>query len=96
MLSQSTHRMHDRKWDMRRKRILLIICFPIIFMMYLVVFTTFYLTQASSFCSWFASSKCMIYQQVLVIVIRSLTAFLSFLPIRFHSLICATLQVQLR
>ena len=53
MLSQSTHRIHDRKWDMRRKRILLIICFPIIFMMYLVVFTTFYLSQVTNFCSWF-------------------------------------------
>jgi hypothetical protein len=47
-----SHNVVFRKWDVRRKRILLAIFFPLLVLMYVVLFTTFYLTQSKNFCTW--------------------------------------------
>lgn len=40
------------KWDATRKRILLIICVPLLLVMILMSWLTFYLIQNTEFCSW--------------------------------------------
>lgn len=40
------------KWDAARKRILLVICIPLLILMFLVGFLTFYLIPTPDFCSF--------------------------------------------
>ena len=49
------------KWDAFRKRILLIICIPLLFIMFLVAFLTFYLIPTPDFCSFCHYINCVPY-----------------------------------
>jgi membrane associated rhomboid family serine protease len=40
------------KWDARRKTLLLMLCIPLLLIMILMAWLTFYLIQNTSFCSW--------------------------------------------
>jgi hypothetical protein len=49
------------KWDAARKRILLFICVPLLFAMFLVGFLTFYLIPTPDFCSFCHYINCIPY-----------------------------------
>ena len=49
------------KWDAVRKRILLLICLPLLFAMFVVGFLTFYLIPDPSFCSFCHYINCIPY-----------------------------------
>lgn len=49
------------QWDARRKKILLIICMPLLIFMILTAFLTFYLVQNSEFCTWCKYLNCIPY-----------------------------------
>lgn len=49
------------KWDSARKRLLLVICVPFLFMMFLVGFLTFYLIPTLDFCSFCHYINCIPY-----------------------------------
>lgn len=49
------------KWDARRKKILLMICVPLLFMMLLAAFITFYKIQNGDFCTWCPYLNCIEY-----------------------------------
>ena len=49
------------QWDARRKKILLIVCMPLLVVMCLMAFLTFYLIQNSEFCTWCKYLNCVPY-----------------------------------
>jgi len=49
------------KWDAARKRILLVVCVPLVFVMFLVAFLTFYLIRTPDFCSFCHYINCVPY-----------------------------------
>lgn len=49
------------QWDARRKKILLFICMPLLFVMCMMAFLTFYLIQNSEFCTWCKYLNCIPY-----------------------------------
>eukprot|EP00048_Salpingoeca_helianthica_P004004 m.72749 g.72749 ORF g.72749 m.72749 type:complete len:615 (+) comp13002_c0_seq1:3238-5082(+) len=48
-------------WDLNRKRILLLICIPVLILMIVLAFVTFYRLQTTSFCSWCKYLNCIPY-----------------------------------
>lgn len=49
------------KWDAARKRILLVVCVPVLFLLFLVGFLTFYLIKTPDFCSGCHYINCVPY-----------------------------------
>ena len=48
-------------WDLKRKRILLMICIPTLLLMIVLAFLTFYRLQTTTFCSWCKYLNCIPY-----------------------------------
>lgn len=53
------------KWDARRKRILLVLCIPLLMIMFIVAFVMFYMIQNPNFCSWCQYINCVPYSSAL-------------------------------
>ncbi|EDQ87669.1 uncharacterized protein MONBRDRAFT_27089 [Monosiga brevicollis MX1] len=49
------------KWDLARKRLLLFICAPLLLVMFVAAFVTFYQIQNTEFCSWCDYLNCVPY-----------------------------------
>jgi hypothetical protein len=49
------------EWDLARKRILLIVCMPLLLLMIVMAFVVFYVLQSTSFCSWCQYVNCIPY-----------------------------------
>ncbi len=43
---------HHSKWDVARKRFLLLLAVPLLFAMFIVAFVLFYSVQNTEFCTW--------------------------------------------
>lgn len=50
------------KWDLARKRLLVLICIPLMLIMMISAFVTFYQIQTTSFCSWCHYLNCIPWQ----------------------------------
>lgn len=48
-------------WDLRRKRILVAVCAPLLLLMIILAFVTFYKLQTTEFCSWCKYLNCIPY-----------------------------------
>ncbi|KJE89532.1 hypothetical protein CAOG_00981 [Capsaspora owczarzaki ATCC 30864] len=47
------------KWDQRRKRILLVVCIPLLIMMFIASLVVFYALNVPNFCSWCRYADCV-------------------------------------
>lgn len=53
------------EWDVARKRLLFLICFPLLIAMFVAAFVTFYQIQNTEFCSWCHYLNCIPYSSSL-------------------------------
>jgi hypothetical protein len=49
------------KWDLARKRLLLLVCMPLLLLMVIAAFVTFYEIQNTNFCTWCDYINCIPY-----------------------------------
>eukprot|EP00730_Choanoeca_flexa_P003670 TRINITY_DN11470_c1_g4_i1.p1 TRINITY_DN11470_c1_g4~~TRINITY_DN11470_c1_g4_i1.p1 ORF type:complete len:597 (+),score=131.65 TRINITY_DN11470_c1_g4_i1:75-1865(+) len=49
------------KWDLARKRLLLLVCMPLLLLMFIAAFVTFYQIQNTNFCTWCDYLNCIPY-----------------------------------
>lgn len=49
------------KWDVRRKRILVLVCMPLLAIMLILAFVLFYNVQNTQFCTWCKYLNCIPY-----------------------------------
>lgn len=53
------------RWDLARKRLLILICMPLLAIMLISAFVTFYVIQNTNFCTWCHYLNCIPYHSEL-------------------------------